>query len=201
MAPTLRTAWNAGRRRCAVRPVAGIQVRITTQEQRGATAQVVETMEQLPDASRQPRGDGRHRLGGTPVTGLTALLVPVGPDLYAVPMDAVREVVRAPPVTDLPTAPALILGLFNLRGEIVPLLDTPALLGLGRIPEWSFVAVVRSSLGPAGLAATALPESVALGVSVGSSESPATAGTYAVGRRLAVLLHIEQLLAGARVGT
>lgn len=126
-----------------------------------------------------------------------ALAVPVGPDLYAVPIGAVREVVKAPLLTRLPTAPGIILGLFNLRGEIVPLLDTPALLGLSRIPGWSFVAVVRSSLGPAGLAATALPEPVVLAEPVGPSESPATAGTYAVGERLAVLLDIEALLGGA----
>jgi purine-binding chemotaxis protein CheW len=128
---------------------------------------------------------------------LRVLLVPVGPDLYAVPMDGVRKVVRAPLLTKLPTAPALVLGLFNLRGEIVPLLDTPALMGLSRIPDWPFVAVVRSSLGLAGLAATAFPEPAALGEPVGSSESPATAGTYAVGGRLAVLLDIEELLGGA----
>jgi purine-binding chemotaxis protein CheW len=132
---------------------------------------------------------------------LRVLLVPVGPDLYAVPMDGVRKVVRAPLLTTLPTAPALVLGLFNLRGEIVPLLDTPALMGLSRIPDWPFVAVVRSSLGLAGLAATAFPEPAALGEPVGSSESPATAGTYAVGQRLAVLLDVEELLGASLSGT
>jgi purine-binding chemotaxis protein CheW len=112
-------------------------------------------------------------------------------------MDAAREVVRAPRLTRLPTAPGLVLGLFNLRGEIVPLLDTPALLGLSRLPSWSHVAVVRSSLGPAGLTATALPEPVDLGEPVGDSASHATAGTYAVGRRLAVLIDVEALLTGA----
>ena len=131
------------------------------------------------------------------MTPLRALLVPVGLDLYAVPMDAVREVVRAPLLTRLPTAPGLVLGLFNLRGEIVPLLDTPALMGLSRIPAWSFVAVVRSRIGSAGLAATALPEPVSLSGAVAPSESPATAGTYATGQRLAVLLDIEALLGGA----
>jgi purine-binding chemotaxis protein CheW len=132
---------------------------------------------------------------------LRVLLVPVGLDLFAVPMEAVREVVRAPRLTRLPTAPARMLGLFNLRGEIVPLLDTPALLGLGPIPDWLFVAVVRSSLGPAGLAASALPEPVDLSEPVGSSESPATAGTYAVGQRLAVLLDVEELLGASLSGT
>jgi purine-binding chemotaxis protein CheW len=131
---------------------------------------------------------------------LRALLVPVGLDLYAVPMDAVREVVKAPPLTGLPTAPALVLGLFNLRGEIVPLLDTPGLMGLSRLTDWSFVAVVRSSLGPAGLAATAPPEPTTLRDPVGSSESRATAGTYAVGQRLAVLLDVEELLGVASAG-
>jgi purine-binding chemotaxis protein CheW len=128
---------------------------------------------------------------------LRALAIPAGLDLYAVPMDAVREVVRVPVPTRLPTAPGFVLGLFNLRGEIVPLLDTPALLGLSRIRGWSFVVVVRSSIGPAGLAATALPEPIALGEAVGASESPATAGTYAAGQQLAVLLDIEALLGGA----
>jgi purine-binding chemotaxis protein CheW len=132
--------------------------------------------------------------------GLRALLIPVALDLYAVPVDGVREVVRAPVLTRLPTAPALVLGLFNLRGEIVPLLDTSALIGLGSIPDWTFVAVVRSSLGSAGLAATSLPEPVALGEPVGPSESPATAGTYAVGHRLAVLLDIEELLRAGLAG-
>jgi len=64
------------------------------------------------------------------MTGTHAVLLPVGADLYAVPMGWVREVVAVPPPTRLVTAPPLVLGLFNLRGQIVPLLDTAALLGL-----------------------------------------------------------------------
>src|SRR5438876_9293684 len=108
-------------------------------------------------------------------------------------MDAVREVVRAPRLTRLPTAPRLVLGLFNLRGEIVPLLDTPALMGLSRIAAWPFVAVVRSCIGSAGLAATALPEPVTLSKAIAPSESPGTVGAFAVGQRLAILLDIEAL--------
>ena len=48
------------------------------------------------------------------------------------PMDWVREVVAAPTLTRLVTAPSIVLGLFNLRGEIVALLDTAALLGSAR---------------------------------------------------------------------
>lgn len=132
------------------------------------------------------------------MTAEQSLLLPVGLDLYAVALPAVREVVPAPATTPLPTLSGAFLGLFNLRGEIVPLLDTAALLNLGVVSTWPFVVVVQSSYGPAGLAATALPQSVVLGEPVGPSESSGTSGAYEVGDRLAVLLDVEALLGAAR---
>jgi purine-binding chemotaxis protein CheW len=131
---------------------------------------------------------------------MRALLIPVGLDLFAVPMTSVREVVAAPLLCSLPTSPAAILGLFNLRGEILPLFDTAALIGLGRLAGWPFAAVVQTPLGPAGLGASDLPESAALGEQIGPSESFGTAGTYAVGQRLAVLIDVGPLLASATIG-
>jgi chemotaxis signal transduction protein len=129
-----------------------------------------------------------------------AILLPVGDDLYAVPMSWVREVVRAPLVSPLVTAPPTVLGLFNLRGEIVPLLDTAALLGLGEIASVAFCVVINCALGPAGLAATSFPERVALGPSSGPSDLPGTAGVHHPGRRIAVLLDPDTLLAPERLG-
>ena len=42
---------------------------------------------------------------------------------YALDVAQVREIVRCQPVTPLPKAPALIEGVINLRGTIVPVLD------------------------------------------------------------------------------
>ena len=64
-------------------------------------------------------GSHRHRQTA-PVIDMEAVLMPVGAELYAVPMESVREVVADPPITTLATAPPLVLGLFNLRGQIVP---------------------------------------------------------------------------------
>ena len=91
---------------------------------------------------------------------MEAVLLPVGVELYAVPMESVREVVADPPITMLVTAPKVVLGLFNLRGQIVPLFDTAVLLGVGSVHEakFTFVAVVQTSNGLAGLAATGLPQ-------------------------------------------
>jgi purine-binding chemotaxis protein CheW len=131
---------------------------------------------------------------------LQALLLPVGPEWYALDTIWVREVVAAPLLIPLPTAPATLLGVFNLRGEIVPLFDTAALMGVGRSPEHPFAAVVDTGLGPAALAAHAVPEVVTLGEQAGASELPGAVASYALDGRIAVLLDTEAVLAPARIG-
>ena len=134
------------------------------------------------------------------MTAVQAVLLPVGQDVYAVLVDWVREVVTAPPLTPLVTGPGLVLGLFNLRGEIVPLLDTAALLGISPVGTAAFAVVVRSQLGLAGLTATAFPHRALLGPPSGPSDLPGTAGTYQLGRQVAVLLDPATLLTPRRLG-
>ena len=43
----------------------------------------------------------------------------------------VREVLRAVSLTPVPKAPKVVMGLVNLRGHVLPVLDTKHLLGLG----------------------------------------------------------------------
>jgi purine-binding chemotaxis protein CheW len=134
------------------------------------------------------------------VTELPVIVLPVGADLYAVPIGWVREVVAAPLTTALATAPPLVLGLINLRGEIVPLLDTAVLLGLGTIAGAAFAAVLDTGHGPVGLATTGLPQRAVLGTPTGPSELPGTAGTYQLDRSVAVLLDPAALLSPAHLG-
>jgi purine-binding chemotaxis protein CheW len=49
---------------------------------------------------------------------------------YAIPADDVREIVRAVAVASLPKAPAIVEGVVNVRGEIVPVLDIRGRFGL-----------------------------------------------------------------------
>jgi purine-binding chemotaxis protein CheW len=129
------------------------------------------------------------------MSGLQTVLLPVGDDLYAVPVGWVREVVVASSLAPLVTAPTVVLGLFNLRGQIVPLFDTAALLGLGAVPAATFVLVLQSPHGLFGLAATAIPRRAVLNSPTGPSELPGTAGTYQLERRVVVLLDPDALLA------
>ena len=125
---------------------------------------------------------------------MDVILVPVGDDLYGVPIGWVREVLAAPPLTTLVTAPPTVLGLFNLRGEIVPLLDTSSLLGLRHSGAASFAVVLQTHLGPVGVSATAFPRRVVLDEFLGPSELGCAAGNYRVGQQVAVLLDVEAVL-------
>ena len=129
-----------------------------------------------------------------------ALLFPVLADWHVLDMLCVREVVTEPLVTELPTAPNVVLGVFNLRGEIVPMFDTAVLLGLGALRSSVFAVVVESAFGLAGLAASGVPEAVELGDSAGSTETRGTSASYAIGTRIATLLDLGVLLAPAHTG-
>lgn len=49
--------------------------------------------------------------------------------VFGVEVQQVREIVRAPAVTPLPNAPALLEGVIDLRGVIVPVVDLGRALG------------------------------------------------------------------------
>jgi purine-binding chemotaxis protein CheW len=51
-------------------------------------------------------------------------------ELYALPLEDVREIIRLPHVTRLPGAPSALRGVANLRGAILPLVDLREALGL-----------------------------------------------------------------------
>ncbi len=125
---------------------------------------------------------------------MEAVLLPLGAELYAVPIEWVREVVADPPIAMLATAPTPVLGLFNLRGQIVPLFDTAALLGVGAVGAFAFAAVVQTPDGLAGLAVTGLPQRAVLETATGQSELPGTIGIHRLGRRVVVLLDLAALL-------
>lgn len=120
--------------------------------------------------------------------------MPVGADWYALDVQSVGEVVAHPAVTAVPGAPPALLGLLNLSGEIVPLFDTAALLGLGRMPAGPFATIVRTTKGPAGLSVSGAPEPAELG-DPGSKDDAGV--STAVGGRRAKLVDLQRLLGAA----
>jgi purine-binding chemotaxis protein CheW len=61
---------------------------------------------------------------------LDVVVFELGGQLFGLPAPDVRELLRAVAVVPLPRAPAVVKGVFNLRGRVVPLLDVRARFGL-----------------------------------------------------------------------
>jgi purine-binding chemotaxis protein CheW len=121
-----------------------------------------------------------------------AVLIPVADEWRALPVEVVREVVATPKPTRLPASPELLAGVFNLRGEIVPLFETAGLLGLGARPLGEFAVVVVTSAGPAGLAIPSLPQTAVLHEPVDhAGEDADDAPGWRVGDRLVRLLDLN----------
>lgn len=54
-----------------------------------------------------------------------------GAQSFGIEIRQIREIRRWSPITALPHAPVEVLGVINLRGAVVPILDLAARLGLG----------------------------------------------------------------------
>ena len=114
--------------------------------------------------------------------------------MYAVELSALRAVVGEPRIFPIPTAPRGVLGAMNLRGEIVAVLDTAALLGLGHIEVAAFAAIIDHPLGAIALAAHGRPVTAQLGQQVAPADLAGTMGTFAVDAGVATLLDVHTLL-------
>jgi purine-binding chemotaxis protein CheW len=73
----------------------------------------------------------------------------IGREVFAVPVEAVLEILDMQPVFSIPEAPAYMLGLIDLRGRSIPVLDLRTKLGLPSIPptETTRILVLETSTG------------------------------------------------------
>ncbi|MCU0657834.1 MAG: chemotaxis protein CheW [Polyangiaceae bacterium] len=63
--------------------------------------------------------------------GVTEFLaLRLGSEIYGVPLTHVREILVAPPLTQVPRAPHDVLGIINVRGHLVTVIDLKRRLGL-----------------------------------------------------------------------
>ena len=54
----------------------------------------------------------------------------IGEEEYAVPILSIQEIIKPLEWTRVPQTPAYVLGVFNLRGSVIPLIDLRAKFGL-----------------------------------------------------------------------
>ncbi|MEE4119674.1 MAG: chemotaxis protein CheW [Paracoccaceae bacterium] len=109
----------------------------------------------LAPLSADPDAPGDAPDGPAPLTLLTFVL---GGQVFAVPVTHVREIVDRSEISALPNAPHDVLGLIDLRGQSVPVVDLAARLGIRAEPgaEARVVVFAFSGEGEGGAAATSL---------------------------------------------
>jgi purine-binding chemotaxis protein CheW len=125
---------------------------------------------------------------------MRVLVVSVNTAYFAVPMATVFQVLRHPLVTRVPLAPPGLLGVVNVRGEIVPLLDTGVLTGTGGLIAPPFAVLVSGDKEMVALAAEELPVAADFEAPVGPGTQPGELGVYSNGGHLVVLIDIEELV-------
>ena len=125
---------------------------------------------------------------------MRVLVIAANAAFFAVPMATVHQVLRRPLVTLVPLSPVGLIGIVNVRGEIVPLLDTGVLTGTGTLTEPPFAVLVSGERDMVALAVEELPFAADFEEPVGPGTKPGELGVYSNGGRLVVLVDIEELV-------
>jgi len=121
------------------------------------------------------------------------LTLQVGEEAYALAVEHVVEVGEFDPPTPVPGGPRELLGVRNLRGEVLPVFDLASVLGLapGQGPRRLVVAADHGRR--AGLAVTAVHDVRELPPASEETESPFLAGAALTEDGLVGVVDVERL--------
>src|ERR1019366_4009879 len=90
---------------------------------------------QMPAAQARPRpGSRAARRSREAGTRTEYLAFALGGETYAVPIAQLPEILKPPPITDVPRAPSPVLGVISVRGKLVTVIDLRRRLRLAEAP-------------------------------------------------------------------
>jgi purine-binding chemotaxis protein CheW len=92
-------------------------------------------------------------------------LFSIGEDLYAVPVEMLTEIIISQKIFPVPTTPPHVLGVINLRGSIVPIVDIRSALSLPRKSTPGQIAIIKHGVVAIGIVVDNVSEVVAVPVS------------------------------------
>ncbi len=156
----------------------------------------------LSDGEATPAPAGAARDQGEALREV--LVFRLGGEEYAVEIEVVREILKAPPVTDVPRAPAHVLGVTMVRGQVIAVHDPRRRLGLppAEAGPGARVVVCDAGEGPVGLLVDGVSQVLRLPPSaleprpqgIAGIDSEFIAGVGRAGERFFVLLDATALL-------
>ncbi|MBF0216554.1 MAG: purine-binding chemotaxis protein CheW [Candidatus Omnitrophica bacterium] len=172
---------------------------------RGAIDSIRETVKIVPEDEEGARGVG----GDDGARKLRVLVFNLSGEKYCVSLVEAREVIREREITRVPNTPGYVLGVMNLRGEIVPVVDIRSFFGLGA-PESggaSRIMVTDVSGYPVGIIVDGVERTVEIperSVQAALPTLTSAAAGYTKGHidrdgGILVMLDIERLMAGDEI--
>ncbi len=75
----------------------------------------------------------------------------MGEDAYAIPVEVLTEIIITQKLFPVPTAPGHVLGVINLRGNIIPIVDIRPILALPQENTSGQIAILRHNQMPLGI--------------------------------------------------
>lgn len=102
--------------------------------------------------------------------------VSLGAETYALPVENVTETATADGLAPLPGSPPSVVGVCNLRGELLPVFDLAGMLGLPRSENGERMVVLEHSKQRAGLVVDTVQDVGPLGSPTEEVESDLLAG-------------------------
>jgi chemotaxis signal transduction protein len=123
----------------------------------------------------------------------------VGDELYALPVQSVLEVAEADDVAPVPRGGRALLGVRNLRGEVLPVFDLATVLGRPDDRPARRHVVVEHDGRRAGLAVAGVEDVGPLAESLEESESALLVGAALGGGRLVGVLDVPRLVEALEV--
>ena len=139
--------------------------------------------------------------GGPLIQFVTFILME---EVYGINVMQVQEVLRVTEIAPVPGAPSYVLGIVNLRGNVVTVIDTRKRFGLpsAEVDDASRIIVIESEKQVVGILVDAVAEVVELreneidaAPNVGTEESSRyIQGVATQGERLLILVDLNKLL-------
>lgn len=125
--------------------------------------------------------------------------VRAGNEHYALRVGGVREIAKFGEIAPVPGAPAAVLGVWNLRGDVMAVLDLATLLGLGGTAPGRIVVVEEGDL-HGGLAVESVLDVGAMPESLESTDSEYLLGAVLVERVPVGVIDLGAVLSAVSTG-
>lgn len=127
--------------------------------------------------------------------GATSVRLRLGTEWYAVDVGHVLEVAELEEVSPVPGSPAAVLGVRNLRGSVIPVLDLASLLGAELDQPPRRLVVAQHDGHRTGLAVSEVSEVISLPDSLQPATTPHLTGAAMVDTTLIGFIDLDSVLA------